>query len=191
VSRPVLQIVVASTRPGRSGPAFARWFAAAADSDGGFDVEVVDLAEVALPFLDEPDHPRLGRYRHEHTKRWSATVDRADAFVFCTPEYNHGYPATLKNAIDFLHAEWADKPVGFLSYGGVSAGTRSVQQLKQVVVGLRMVPVVESVTVPFASSVLGPDGEVSPTGAMDNAADAMLAELARLTARLRPVPAAS
>lgn len=191
MNRPVLQVIVASTRPGRVGPAFARWFTARAEADGWFDVEVVDLAELALPFLDEPEHPRLGRYRHEHTRRWSATVDRADAFVVCTPEYNHGYPAPLKNALDFLHAEWADKPVGFLSYGGVSAGTRSVQQLKQVVAALRMVPAVEAVTVPSAGSVVGPDGEVRATGAMDSAADAMLTELARLTARLRPVPAAS
>lgn len=191
MSRPVLQVIVASTRPGRVGPAFARWFTSRAEEHGGFDVEVVDLAEQALPFMDEPEHPRLGRYRHEHTKRWSATVQRADAFVFCTPEYNHGYTAPLKNALDYLHAEWADKPVGFLSYGGVAAGTRSVQQLKQVVAALRMVPAVEGVNVPFAASVVGPDGEVAPTGAMDSAADAMLTELARLTARLRPVPAAS
>jgi len=189
VPRPVLQILIASTRPGRIGPAFARWFVARAEQHGGFDVEVVDLAEVALPFMDERHHPRLAKYEHEHTKAWSATVSRADAFVFVTPEYNYGYNAVLKNALDYLHKEWADKPLGFVSYGGVGAGTRSVQQLKQVVTALRMVPVVESVNVPFAAQFLGDDGEVRPNDIMNTSADAMLTELVRLAAKLRPEPA--
>jgi NAD(P)H-dependent FMN reductase len=190
VARPLLQVLIASTRPGRIGPAFARWFVARAEQHGGFEVEVVDLAEVALPFMDERHHPRLAKYEHEHTKAWSATVSRADAFVFVTPEYNYGYNAVLKNAIDYLHKEWADKPLGFVSYGGVAAGTRSVQQLKQVVTALRMVPVVESVNVPFAAQFLGDDGQVRPNDIMNTSSDAMLTELARLTARLRPQPAA-
>jgi NAD(P)H-dependent FMN reductase len=190
VARPLLQVLIASTRPGRIGPAFARWFVARAEQHGGFEVEVVDLAEVALPFMDERHHPRLAKYEHEHTKAWSATVSRADAFVFVTPEYNYGYNAVLKNAIDYLHKEWADKPLGFVSYGGVAAGTRSVQQLKQVVTALRMVPVVESVNVPFAAQFLGDDGQVRPNDIMNTSADAMLTELARMTARLRPTPAA-
>ena len=190
MARPLLQVLIASTRPGRIGPAFAAWFVARAEQHGGFEVEVVDLAEVALPFMDERHHPRLAKYEHEHTKAWSATVSRADAFVFVTPEYNYGYNAVLKNAIDYLHKEWADKPLGFVSYGGVAAGTRSVQQLKQVVTALRMVPVVESVNVPFAAQFLGDDGQVRPNDIMNTSADAMLTELARLTARLRPQPAA-
>jgi NAD(P)H-dependent FMN reductase len=189
VPRPVLQVVVASTRPGRIGPAFARWFVDLAQQEDLFDIEVVDLAEVDLPFMDEPHHPRLQRYEHQHTKDWSATVSRADAFVFVTPEYNYGYNAVLKNALDFLHAEWADKPVGFLSYGGVAAGTRSVQQLKQVVTALRMVPVVEAVNVPFAAQFLDADRRVRPNDAMVAGAEGMLRELARIAALLRPVPA--
>ncbi len=127
---PHLQIVIASTRPGRVGDRFGRWFADEARTHGGFEVEVVDLAEVALPFFDEPHHPKLQRYQHEHTKAWSATVTRADAVVFVAPEYNHGYNAVLKNAIDFLHHEWGDKPAGFVSYGGVASGTRMVQALE-------------------------------------------------------------
>jgi NAD(P)H-dependent FMN reductase len=190
VDRPVLQIVIASTRPGRVGPAFARWFVDVAKQEDLFELEVVDLAEVNLPFMDEPHHPRLHRYEHQHTKDWSATVSRADAFVFVTPEYNYGYNAVLKNALDFLHDEWADKPVGFLSYGGVAAGTRSVQQLKQVVTALRMVPVVEAVNVPFAAQFLDADREVRPNDAMILGAEGMLRELARLTALLRRLPAA-
>jgi NAD(P)H-dependent FMN reductase len=190
VDRPVLQVVIASTRPGRIGEAFARWFVPLAEKHGAFEVELVDLAEVNLPFMDEPHHPRLRRYQHEHTKRWSATVSRADAFVFVTPEYNYGYSAVLKNAIDYLHHEWADKAVGFLSYGGVAAGTRSVQQLRQVLSALRVVTAVEAVNVPFAAQFLDDDREVEADDVLLTAADTMLTELARLTARLRPAPAA-
>jgi NAD(P)H-dependent FMN reductase len=190
VARPVLQVVIASTRPGRIGPAFARWFVARAEQHGEFEIEVIDLAEVALPFMDEPHHPRLAKYQHQHTKDWSASVSRADAFVFVTPEYNYGYNAVLKNALDYLHNEWADKALGFLSYGGVAAGTRSVQQLKQVVTALRMVPVVEAVNVPFAAQFLDDAREVRPNDVMNSSADAMLTELARMTTRLRPAPAA-
>jgi NAD(P)H-dependent FMN reductase len=186
-SRPVLEVVTASTRPGRVGRAFADWFIGVATEHGAFEVVDVDLAAVALPFLDEPHHPKLGRYVHEHTKQWSATVSRADAFVFVTPEYNYGYSAVLKNALDFLHAEWADKAVGFLGYGGIGAGTRAIQQLKQVVTTLRMVPVFEAVNIPFAAQALDDQGRVLPDENRDLAAVAMLDELARLTGKLRPV----
>src|SRR5690349_114928 len=123
---PHLQIVVASTREQRKGPQVAAWFEGEARAHGGFEIELVDLAAVALPLFDEPRHPRLRQYEHEHTRRWSASVERADAFVFVTPEYNYGAPPSLLNALDYLIQEWAYKPVGFVSYGGVSAGTRSV-----------------------------------------------------------------
>ena len=110
--------------------------------------------------------------------------------MFVTPEYNYGYNAVLKNAIDYLHNEWADKAVGFVSYGGVAAGTRAVQQLKQVVSALRMVRSVEAVNIPFAAQFLDEDREVRPNDVMDSSADAMLTELARMTSRLRSAPAA-
>jgi NAD(P)H-dependent FMN reductase len=118
-------IVIASTRPGRVGLPVARWFTERATEHGAFEIQVVDLAELDLPFLDEPRHPRLRQYTQDHTHAWSEMVDAADAFVFVTSEYNHGYPAPLKNAIDDLNQEWKDKPLGFVSYGGVSAGTRA------------------------------------------------------------------
>ena len=183
---PVLQIIIASTRPGRVGDRFGHWFAQEAARHGGFEVEVIDLAQVGLPFFDEPKHPRLKEYVHEHTRRWSRSVSRADSFVFVTPEYNYGYNAVLKNAIDFLHHEWRDKAVGFVSYGGVAAGTRAVQQLKQVVTTLRMVPVYESVNIPFQGQFLDPDGNVKPNDLMVISAVAMLDELLRVTRLLRP-----
>lgn len=119
--RPRLGVILASTRPGRVGLPVAQWVQARAALHGGFDVQLLDLAEINLPFMDEPNHPRLGRYEHQHTKRWSATVDAMDAFAVVMPEYNYGFSAPLKNAIDFLHSEWHYKPVGLVSYGGVSA----------------------------------------------------------------------
>ena len=183
---PLLQILVASTRPGRVGDRYGRWFEGEARRHGGFDVELVDLAEVGLPFFDEPNHPKLGQYVHQHTKDWSATVSRADAFVVVAPEYNHGYSAVLKNALDFLHHEWADKAVGFVSYGGVASGTRAVQALKPVLVCLRMVPVVEAVNIPFQHQFLTDDGGVAPNQVMTDSAAAMLDELLRITKLLRP-----
>jgi len=184
---PNLTIIVGSTRPGRAGAPIAQWFAARAKDHGGFDVTVVDLAELGLPLLDEPNHPRLGQYTQQHTKDWSAIVDAADAFVFVTPEYNYGYPASVKNAIDYLHREWQHKPVGFVSYGGVAAGTRAVQQLKQVVTTLRMLPVTDSVNIPFHSQFLDSDGTFRPNAVLEQAADAMLDELVRTEAALRPL----
>jgi NAD(P)H-dependent FMN reductase len=176
MTQPVLQVIVGSTRPGRAGKAIADWFVDRARGHGGFDVEVVDLAEVDLPLLDEPEHPRLQHYTHEHTKRWSEIVSRGDAFVMVTPEYNHSFPATLKNALDYLHVEWAHKPVGFVSYGGVSGGTRAVLGLKQVAATLRMVPVVDAVNVPFFTQFVR-DGRFLPNDVTDDAADTMLDEL--------------
>jgi NAD(P)H-dependent FMN reductase len=184
---PNLTIIVGSTRPGRAGAPISQWFAARAKDHGGFDVTVVDLAELGLPLLDEPNHPRLGQYTQQNTKDWSAIVDAADAFVIVTPEYNYGYPASVKNAIDYLHHEWQHKPVGFVSYGGVAAGTRAVQQLKQVVTTLRMLPVTDSVNIPFYNQFLDADGVFQPNAVLEQAADAMLDELVRTEAALRPL----
>ncbi|HEX7610954.1 MAG TPA: NAD(P)H-dependent oxidoreductase [Solirubrobacteraceae bacterium] len=181
---PRLQIVITSTRPGRVGLPVGTWFDARARAHGGFEVELVDLLELGLPFLDEPNHPRLQRYTHEHTKDWSARVAAADAFAFVTPEYNYAMPAALKNAIDFLNNEWHYKPVGFVSYGGVSAGTRSVQMTKQALTPLRMFPVQEAVSIPFVAQFID-DGQVQANEVMEQAADAMLDELLRVSDALK------
>ena len=185
MASPVLQIISASTRSGRKGIAVARWIQETADRLGGFETELVDLAEVGLPLFDEPNHPRSGRYVHESTKAWSRTVSRADAFVFVTPEYNHSFPAPLKNALDHLSAEWSDKAAGIVSYGGVSAGLRAATALKPVLLALRMLPVVEAVPVPFLAQRLTEDGGFSPTPEIEAGAEAMLTELARVTPALR------
>lgn len=183
---PLLQIVTVSTRPGRVGPAIAAWFTGVARRFEGFELEPVDLVAVALPLFDEPAHPRLRQYRHEHTKAWSATVARADAFVFVTPEYNHMPVPALVNAIDYLVHEWAYKPVGFVTYGGVAAGTRGLQALKPMLAGLKMVPMVEAVNIPFFDRHLRKeDGVFAPEAALDEASLTMLKELRRWTDALR------
>ena len=180
---PHLQVIVASTRPGRIGLPIARWVEAQARAHGHFEVELVDLADVALPLFDEPTHPRLGQYVHDHTKAWSERVARGDAFVIVTPEYNHGFTAPLKNAFDFLYREWNHKPVGFVSYGGVAAGTRAVALLKPVVLALQMVPVVQAVPLPFVGRHVA-DGTFTPPDGVEAATATMLDALAANTALL-------
>jgi len=187
--RPRLMIVIASTRPGRIGLPMSEWFETRVAAHGGFEVDIADLAAIDLPMMDEPKHPRLKDYVHQHTKDWSARVDAADAFVFVHPEYNYGMTAPLKNAIDYLHQEWLYKPVGLVSYGGVSAGLRAAQQIKQVVTTLKMTPVVEAVSVPFVAQFVGERGEIVANEVMEKAADAMLGEIARYAEALRPLRA--
>jgi NAD(P)H-dependent FMN reductase len=183
-----LQIIIASTRPGRIGPKVAEWIETDARAHAGFEeVEVVDLAEVNLPMMDEPHHPRLHQYEHQHTKDWSARVASADAYIFVMPEYNYGFTAPLKNAIDYLHHEWAYKPVGLVSYGGVSAGTRAAQMIKQVVTTLKMTPVFEAVSIPFVHSMINEDDQLEPNDVMTSAAKAMFDELRRVSDALRPL----
>ena len=184
---PQLQVIIASTRPGRVGLPVGEWFYARAVAHGAFTVDLVDLAELRLPFMDEPNHPRLHQYTHQHTKDWSARVAAADAFVFVTPEYNYGLTAPLKNAIDYLHREWAYKTVAFVSYGGVAAGTRAVQMLKQVVTTLKMTPLTEAVAIPFVTQFLDEDGRLRANETMEQAATALLDELQRLEGALRPL----
>jgi NAD(P)H-dependent FMN reductase len=179
---PYLQVFTVSTRPSRKGPAVARWFEEQARKHGRFEVEMIDLAAVNLPMFDEPEHPRLQRYQHEHTKAWSASVQRADAFVFVTPEYNFSTPPSLMNALDYLLQEWAYKPVGFVSYGGVSGGLRGVQMTKLTLSSLKMVPLAEAVTFPSFTKFIDPTtGVFTPEDSAVRAATTMLNELLRWT----------
>jgi NAD(P)H-dependent FMN reductase len=182
---PKLLIVLVSTRPGRVGLPVCNWFESRAREHGGFDVEIADLKEIDLPMMDEANHPRLREYEHQHTKDWSAIVDAADAFVFVMPEYNYGITAPLKNALDYLNQEWRYKPVGFVSYGGVSAGTRAVQMTKQVVTTLRMVPIFDAVAIPFVAQFRNDEDEIEANEIMETAATALLDELVKVNEALQ------
>lgn len=179
-----LATIAVSTRPGRVGIHLARWMQGVAEKHGGFDARFVDLAEVGLPLLDEPNHPRLRKYEKEHTRRWSAIVDEADAFIFVTPEYNHGPAPTLLNALDFVMHEWACKPAGFVSYGGVSGGLRAVQATKPTLAVLQVVPVPQAVVVPFVANQVK-DGVFTPNEIQEQAAPDMLDALVRWSDALK------
>lgn len=179
MSRPQLHIITTSTRPGRVGPAVAEWLQHFAQQQGSFNSRLVDLADFALPLLDEAQHPRLQQYEHEHTKRWSESVAAADAFVFVLPEYNFTPPPSFVNALDYLYSEWNYKPCGFVSYGGASGGLRSVQAAKLQVTTLKMMPMVEAVMVPMVASLIDDSGKFHANELIDDSANTMLTELAR------------
>ncbi|MDF2688137.1 MAG: NADPH-dependent reductase, partial [Microvirga sp.] len=143
--KPKLHIIIASTRPGRVGPGIAQWFSEYVAEHGRFEPVLVDLAEFNLPLFDEPEHPMKQNYHHAPTQPWAESVSAADAFVFVTPEYNYAPPPALVNALNYLSREWNYAPAGFVSYGGISGGLRSVQVAKQIVTTLKMMPIPEGV----------------------------------------------
>ena len=190
-TKPRILVLTCSTRPGALGTAVGDWLletlAPRADELGAVLVPVA-LRDLRLPFLDEEEAPASGIYAHEHTRRWSALVAAADGFVVVTPEYNYGMPAPLPNALDYLGREWAWKPVGFVSYGNTSAGTRSVQHAKQVVTTLRLVPLGATVALRIAEAVDPADGgRLRPGATAATAAAGVLDELVRLAHALRPM----
>jgi NAD(P)H-dependent FMN reductase len=126
-----IAIIIGSTRPGRNGEAVAKWVYEIAQKRSDAEFELVDIKEFNLPLLDEPVPPIMGQYSKPHTKTWAAKIGSFDAFVFVTPEYNHGICGALKNAIDFLYREWTNKAAGFVSYGS-AGGARAVEQLRLV-----------------------------------------------------------
>lgn len=172
-----LKIIIGSTRPTRKGPIVADWFLKIAKQHPDFEVELLDLKEIDLPLMDEPNHPRVQKYINAHTKKWSKTIDSADAFVIVTPEYNFGYPATLKNALDYLSVEWSDKPMGFVSYGGISGGTRAVQELKLPVTALGMMPIPQAVNIPFFAQFINDNDVFEANETLEKSANVMLAKL--------------
>ena len=182
-----LKILITSTRPGRVSPLFAGWIECLAKTLPAFDVEILDLAKVNLPFLDEPEHPMKRLYTQDHTKAWSKTIDNADAFVVIATEYNYGFTAVFKNAIDYLFHEWKHKPVAFVGYGGVAGGSRSIQMMKPVLTALNMMPISEAVYLPFYRQFVDASGQFKPTEEQNKAALTMLAALEKWAIALEPM----
>ncbi|MBS1599988.1 MAG: NAD(P)H-dependent oxidoreductase [Bacteroidetes bacterium] len=183
----ILKIIIASTRPGRKGPHIAEWVYDVVKKNEAFETELIDLAAINLPFLDEPHHPRLKKYEQQHTKDWSAKIDPADAFIIVTPEYNFGYPATLKNALDFLYQEWNYKPVGIVSYGGISAGLRAAQMLRQVFASLKLIPLAESVSIPFFAKHINEQGKFITDETLDHNLTTMINELIKWSEAMKAI----
>lgn len=187
-ARVSLLVIVASTRPERAGDAVTEWATARLGERDDVEVEVADLRAIGLPLLDEPEPAATGRYVHDHTRRWSRLVGDADGFVFVLPEYNRGAPGSVKNALDFLLAEWRDKPAGFVSYsGGPAGGVRAVQATSAALTAFSVTPISAMVNLPRVASLLV-DGQLRPPDGADEALDTMAEQLvdhARILAPLR------
>lgn len=176
-------IIIGSTRPGRVGEQIASWVHEHTTVTN-VSVDLIDLAEVALPFFDETEHPSSGLYAHAHTRRWSRRIQPLDALVLVIPEYNYSYSAPVKNALDFLSAEWQRKPVAMVGYGMTSAGTRAVQALTPVVVALGMIPA-GAVYLPLRDRI-DDAGRFQNTSHDDAGLDDLLANMLDLQALLTP-----
>ncbi|MGV4988629.1 NADPH-dependent FMN reductase [Streptomyces sp. NRAIS4] len=185
---PAIGIILGSTRPNRVGDQVARWVLEHASRRTDASFELLDLREHPLPHLDEPMPPSLGQYQHEHTRRWAATIAAYDGFVIVTPEYNHGIPGVLKNALDHLYAEWNNKVLGLVSYGA-AGGVRSAEQLRLAAAELQMADVRQQVTLSLHTdfenfSVFKPGDHHLPS------LDAMLDQVIAWTTALAPLRAA-
>jgi len=184
-----LKIINATVRPGRKGPIVAEWIKELAIKSGSFEVELIDLGELKLPLMDEPNHPSMKKYQHDHTKNWSAKIEEADAFIFVTGEYDFGYPSSLRNALEFLYREWNYKAAGIVSYGGVSAGTRAANSLKNDLATFKVVPLYEMVNIPFFTEFINENDVFEPNEISSKSAAALLKELVRWTKGLKTIKA--
>lgn len=188
--KPKLLVVIASVRDGRVGRSVGDWFAGFAEEHGGFEVEIADLKEIDLPLMTEPNHPRLKQYTQEKTWEWSRTVEAADAFAFVMPEYNYFATAPLISAIDYLVQEWAYKPVGIVSYGGVSGGLRAAQSIKPLITSMNMVPLKEQVMIQFVANQVDKEaGTFTAIESHESSATTMLDSLLRWEQALAPMRA--
>ncbi|MGO3328434.1 NADPH-dependent FMN reductase [Gordonia sp. (in: high G+C Gram-positive bacteria)] len=177
-----IAVIVGSTRPNRRSRLVAEWAQAKAAATLGdrADIVLVDIADFALPLLDEPVAAAVGKYTHEHTRRWAHAIGEFDGFVFVTPEYNHSMPAALKNAIDYLYAEWNDKAAGFVSYG-LDGGVRAVEALRLTLAEVKIACVRSSVALSLSGdfdleNVIEP-GTVAPGPRADAVFDRMIDEV--------------
>jgi NAD(P)H-dependent FMN reductase len=184
---PHILVILGSTRQGRHGDTVARWLMGRLHNRSEAIFELVDLRDLALPFFDAPAGPAYGPVAAV-ARGWADRVDDADGFIFVTPEYNHGYPAPLKNAIDHLYAEWAHKPAAIVSYGGHAGGYRAAEQLRQVLIELKIVPVREQVGIPAIWAAFDDAGEPRDVS-LGGSVEAMAAELLWWATALLPARA--
>src|ERR1700744_3755399 len=183
-----LKIISATVTPGRKGPVIARWVEDAARSHGAFEVEVLDLGEINLPLMNEAVHPIMKQYEHDHTKQWSAKIEEADAFIFVTSEYDYSYPASLKNALEYLVHEWAYKPAGIVSYSaGAFAGVRAVMGLKSDLLSLKTIGLHEMVNIPAVDQFINEEGQFVADERLTNNANTLLHQLVRWTKGLKAI----
>lgn len=177
-----LKVISATVRPGRKGPIVAGWIMEQVQKHGVFEAELLDLGEINLPLMNEAVHPRMRQYEHEHSKQWSQKIDEADAFIFVTAEYDYSYPASLKNALEYLVHEWAYKAAGIVSYSiGSFAGVRAMANLKADLLSLKVISLAEAVNVPIIDQFITNEGAFTPNEILQTSSVTMLNQLARWT----------
>lgn len=173
-----IQVILGSTRQKRVGEKPAQWIVEEVKKYSEVSVELLDLRDWQMPFFDEPVSPAMsgGVYTSALAKKWAEKIGEGDGYIIISPEYNHGYPAVLKNALDYVYKQWNNKPVAFVSYGGIAGGTRAVQQLRQVVIELQMIPVRAGVHIPLIWTQFDKKGNLM-TDRIQPQADAMIPQL--------------
>lgn len=173
---PKIAIILGSIRTARAGARVAQWVLEQAQQRGDADYELIDLAEVDLPQIDEPFPPAMGRYTHAHTRQWAATIAAYDGYVIVTPEYNHSFPGVLKNALDRVHAEWHNKAAGLVSYGA-GGGVRAAEALRPVLSALQLADVSAQVTLNLRTDFADFGASFTPGDHQGPALAAMLDQL--------------
>lgn len=183
-----IKVIIGSTRQGRFGDKPAKWIFGQATNKGEIETELLDLRDYPMPFFDEPISPSMAKdpYKNEVVQKWTEKIEEADGFIIVTPEYNHGYSAVLKNALDYVYRGWNSKPVGFVSYGGSAGGTRAVQQLRQVAIELQMVPIRNGIHLHMYWSMLDEKGELK-TESLAESAEGFLNQLILWTKNLKKI----
>ena len=180
-----IAIIVGSTRPNRNAPAVAQWVFENAQNRTDAEFELVDIADYDLPLLDEPNPPAMGQYENEHTKKWAEKIASFDGYIFVTPEYNHSVPGALKNAVDYLYAEWNNKAIGFVSYGS-AGGTRAVEAWRLIAAELQMADVRAQVFLTFANDFASMT-EFTPTEGSTGALEAVYDQVVSWSEALKTV----
>lgn len=179
-------IILGSTRPNRFGEQIADWIMSLVPSSKDVTFELVDLKKINLPLLDEPVPAIHGQYSQPHTKAWAKIIDEADGFIIVTAEYNFSIPAALKNAMDYLAAEWRYKPVAFVSYGASAGGARAVEHLRSSVANLGMFDLRDQVMIPNYWEQLDAEGRFAPTETQTEAAQKLIERIAFWSKYLQP-----
>lgn len=181
-----IKVIAGSSRPGRFNIQPATWIFNLLKERTDIEAEFIDLKEINLPFLDEPDLPSMHKYTKDHTKAWSTKIEEADGFIIVTPEYNYSIPPVLKNALDFIYDEWNYKPVSFISYGGPGGGARSVEQLRGVSAGLRMFDLREQILMVNYSENLDEQGNYKFTEKQIGMAKSIIDNLIFWATKMKP-----
>lgn len=184
---PIIKVILGSTRPERFGIQPARWIMELSKRYKNATFELVDLAEVNLPLLDEPVPALYRKYTKKHTIDWGKVIDEADGFIIVTAEYNYGVPAALKNALDFIAHEWYYKPVDFVSYGASTGGARAVEHLRDSAAILRMYDLSNQIVIPNYWTQLDENGNFQPREQQTKEAEILLEEIIFWADRLKPI----